>query len=191
MLKLRHCPSDLEYDGDSQMNANARITISCNDRVGLVSDISGRIFDIGANLGPTYFALEDGTAKFETSCELPDGCPVSECATALNALSLENADIKVEEIAAIPALTTAPGATHMIECSGIDQPGLIARLSEIFIEYNANIVRLAASSTDEKDARIYTTRFAVAIAPERASNCLATLANTAGSMRLVFKFDEL
>ena len=55
----------------------------------------------------------------------------------------------------------------------------------------ANIVRMAASATDEKDARIYTTRFAVEIPPERAANCLATLANTAGSMRLVFKFDEL
>ncbi|WP_417803904.1 glycine cleavage system protein R [Thalassospira lucentensis] len=173
------------------MNANARITISCTDRVGLVSDICGRLFDIGTNLGPTSFAITDGTAKFETTCELPESCPVAECTTALRELTLENADIRVEQIAAAPELTSAPGATHMIECAGIDQPGLIARLSEIFIEYNANIVSLAASATDEKDARIYTTRFAVAIAPERASNCLATLANTAGSMRLVFKFDEL
>ena len=122
---------------------------------------------------------------------MPESCPVAECTTALRELTLENAEIRVEQIAAAPELTSAPGATHMIECAGIDQPGLIARLSEIFIEYNANIVSLAASATDEKDARIYTTRFAVAIAPERASNCLATLANTAGSMRLVFKFDEL
>ncbi|MBX2833024.1 MAG: ACT domain-containing protein [Rhodospirillales bacterium] len=173
------------------MNANARITISCSDRVGLVSEICGRLFDIGTNLGPTSFVLDGNMAKFETSCELPDSCPVSECATALRELTLENADIQVAEIAAAPELTNAPGATHMIECSGIDQPGLIARLSEIFIEYNANIVRLAASATDEKDARIYTTRFAVAIPPERAANCLATLANTAGSMRLLFKYDEL
>lgn len=173
------------------MKANTRITVSCTDRVGLVSDISGLLFDIGANLGPTSFALSGDTAKLETSCELPDGCPPSECEAGLRELSLANAEISVEPIAAAPELTTAPGATHMIECSGIDQPGLIARLSEIFIEYNANIVRLAASATDEKDARIYTTRFAVAIPPERAANCLATLANTAGSMRLVFKFNEL
>jgi len=173
------------------MKANTRITISCADRVGLVSAISGHLFDIGANLGPTSFGLENGTAKFETTCELPESCPTSECAAGLHELSLENADITVEAIAAAPELVSAPGATHMIECSGIDQPGLIARLSEIFIEYNANIVRLAASATDEKDARIYTTRFAVAIPPERAANCLATLANTAGSMRLLFKYDEL
>ncbi|RCK45822.1 MULTISPECIES: glycine cleavage system protein R [Thalassospira] len=173
------------------MKANTRITISCTDRVGLVSDISGLLFDIGANLGPTSFGLDGNTAKFETSCELPDDCPPSECAAGLAELSLENADISVEAIAAAPELVGAPGATHLIECSGIDQPGLIARLSEIFIEYNANIVRMAASATDEKDARIYTTRFAVAIPAERASNCLATLANTAGSMRLLFKFDEL
>ncbi|HAI32389.1 MULTISPECIES: glycine cleavage system protein R [Thalassospira] len=173
------------------MNANTRITISCNDRVGLISDITGRLFDIGTNLGPTSFSLEGNRAHFETSCELPEDCPIAECETGLRELALENADITVEAIAAAPELTTAPGATHLIECSGIDQPGLIARLSEIFIEYNANIVRLAASATDEKDARIYTLRFAVAIPPERSANCLATLANTAGSMRLVFKFDEL
>ncbi|WP_033067002.1 glycine cleavage system protein R [Thalassospira australica] len=173
------------------MNANTRITISCDDRVGLVSDITGRLFDIGTNLGPTSFALNGATARFETTCELPDDCPISECETGLSELALENADITVEAIAAAPKLTTAPGATHLIECSGVDQPGLIARLSEIFIEYKANIVKLAASASDEKDARIYTLRFAVAIPPERAANCLATLANTAGSMRLVFKFDEL
>ena len=173
------------------MNANTRITISCDDRVGLISDITGRLFDIGTNLGPTSFSLDGDVAKFETSCELPDECPISECEAVLRGLSLGNADITVEAIAAAPEMTTAPGATHLIECSGIEQPGLIARLSEIFIEYNANIVRLAASATDEKDARIYTLRFAVAIPPERAANCLATLANTAGSMRLVFKFDEL
>ena len=173
------------------MNANTRITISCNDRVGLISDITGRLFDIGTNLGPTSFSLEGNRAHFETNCELPEDCPIAECETGLRELALENADITVEAIAAAPELTTAPGATHLIECSGIDQPGLIARLSEIFIEYNANIVRLAASATDEKDARIYTLRFAVAIPPERSANCLATLANTAGSMRLVFKFDEL
>lgn len=173
------------------MKPNTRITISGTDRVGLVSDISGLLFDIGANLGPTSFVLKGNTATFETRCELPEGCPPSECEAGLRKLEIENAVISVEPIAAIPELTSAPGATHMIECSGIDQPGLIARLSEIFIEYDANIVRLAASATDEKDVRIYTTRFAVAIPPERADNCLATLANTAASMRLDFKSDAL
>ncbi len=173
------------------MNANARIMISCDDRVGLISDITGRLFDIGANLGTTSFTIKDAKAIFETDCELPESCSIAECKSAVSELPMTNADIVVEQIAAAPELTTAPGATHLIECSGIDQPGLIARLSEIFIEYNANIVRMAASATDEKDARIYTTRFAVEIPAERAANCLATLANTAGSMRLVFKFDEL
>jgi glycine cleavage system transcriptional repressor len=165
--------------------------ISCDDRVGLISDITGRLFDIGANLGPTSFNMNNTVAVFETSCELPDSTSIAECKSAISELAMTNANIVIEPIVAAPALTSAPGATHLIECSGIDQPGLIARLSEIFIEYKANIVRLAASATDEKDARIYTTRFAVAIAPERATNCLATLANTAGSMHLVFKFDEL
>jgi glycine cleavage system transcriptional repressor len=58
------------------MNANTRITISCDDRVGLISDITGRLFDIGTNLGPTSFALEGGTAKFETTSAGPDRASV-------------------------------------------------------------------------------------------------------------------
>lgn len=173
------------------MHANTRITISCTDRVGLVSDISGRLFDIGANLGPTGFALDQGRANFVTTCELPDTCQITECEAALCELPMDQAEITVEAIHPAPLSGQAAGASHLIECSGIDQPGLIARLSEIFIEFNANIVQLSASATDEKDTRIYTTRFAVAIPAERASACLATLANTAGSMRLLFRFEEL
>lgn len=173
------------------MNANTRITISCADRVGLVSDISSRLFDIGVNLGATSFVLDRGRANFITTCELPDTCPITECEAALCELPMEQAEITVEAIQPAPVLTDTPGATHLIECSGIDQPGLIARLSEIFIEFNANIVQLAASATNENDARVYTTRFAVAIPEDRAAACLATLANTAGSLRLLFKFDTL
>ena len=172
------------------MNANTRITISCQDRVGLVSDITGRLFDIGVNLGPTGFALDQGRATFTTECELPDTCPITECEVALCELSMKQAEVTVEAIYPVLPAANAPGATHMIECSGIDQPGLIARLSEIFIEFNANIVQLAASASSENDSRVYTTRFAVAIPADRAAACLATLANTAGSLRLLFKFDE-
>ncbi|MFH1805051.1 MAG: hypothetical protein ABID63_09210 [Pseudomonadota bacterium] len=173
------------------MTPNTRITVSCTDRVGLVSDITGRLFDIGANLGATSFALDHGRASFATSCELPDTCPLAECETALRELPMEKAEITVEAMPETAPLTSAPGATHLIECSGVDQPGLIARLSEIFIEYHANIVQLSASASSEKDTRVYTARFAVTIPTDRAANCLATLANTAGSLRLVFRFVEL
>lgn len=170
------------------MNANTRITITCSDRVGLVSDITGRLFDIGVNLGATSFELDNGVASFSTDCELPESCPITECEGALFALPMENAEITVEALTPGNPLSEAKGATHIIECSGIDQPGLIARLSEIFIEYDANIVQMAATATSENDSRVYTTGFAVAIPKDRAEACLATLANTAGSLRMLFRF---
>ena len=36
------------------------ITIFCHDRTGLVSAITGRLFEIGANLGDTSFAMLGG-----------------------------------------------------------------------------------------------------------------------------------
>ena len=75
--------------------------------------------------------------------------------------------------------------THRVAIAGGDQPGLVARLAEIFAQYGANIVRLDAQKLPEAEGGRYVTRFAVWLAPERAAICLAAVANTAGSMGLV------
>ena len=65
--------------------------------------------------------------------------------------------------------------------SGGDRPGLIARLSEVFGQFNANIVRMDAQRLPEQG--LYVTRFAVSLT-ERVEACLATVANTAGELNL-------
>ena len=80
--------------------------------------------------------------------------------------------------------------THRIEVSGGDQLGLIARLSEIFAQFGANIVRLDAQKLPDAEGGRYVTRFAVSLPPDRAQTCLATIANTAGSLGLESSAEE-
>ena len=60
----------------------------------------------------------------------------------------------------------------------------MARLSEVFKQYEANIVRLEARKLSDAEGGLYVTRFAVFIPPEQANLCLATVGNTAGTLGL-------
>ncbi|MFL5036617.1 MAG: amino acid-binding protein, partial [Microvirga sp.] len=80
--------------------------------------------------------------------------------------------------------------THRIAVSGGDQLGLVARLADVFAQYGANIVRLEARKLSPAEGGLYVTRFAVFIPPAHADLCLATVANTAGTLGLDCKVEE-
>jgi glycine cleavage system transcriptional repressor len=80
--------------------------------------------------------------------------------------------------------------THRVTISGGDQLGLVARLSHVFAQNEANIVRLEARKLPDSEGGLYVTRFAVWIPPGRANMCLATVANTAGSLGLASHVEE-
>ena len=83
-----------------------------------------------------------------------------------------------------PSPGPAGSVTHRITISGGDQLGLVARLAEVFKQYDANIVRLEARKLSEAEGGLYVTRFAVFIPQELVNLCLATVNNTAGSLAL-------
>ena len=80
--------------------------------------------------------------------------------------------------------------THRVTISGSDQLGFVARLSHVFAQDGANIVRREARKLPDSEGGLYVTRFAVSIPPGRASMCLATVANTAGSLGLTSHVEE-
>ncbi|MBR9970645.1 glycine cleavage system protein R [Magnetospirillum sulfuroxidans] len=167
----------------------ALISISCPDRPGLVAAITGRLFDLGVNLGDSSFAMLGAGAEFSSVCELPAALSVDEVRAALAALAeLSQARIDVRRF----ELDCAPGVlgriTHRVIVSGGDRPGLVARLSEVFGQFSANIVRMDAQRVPEQD--LYVTRFSVCI-PERAAACLATITNTAGELHLFSHIEEV
>ncbi len=167
------------------MASHAVISIFCADRTGLVSAVAGRLFDIGLNLGDTTFAVLGEGAEFTSVCEVPDDLSVATIEAELRALPLlADATVEVRAFDFAPTHGPAGRITHRIAISGGDQPGLIARLAEVFVQFDANIVRLNAERVPDAGGERYVTRFAVSVAPDKADACMATVANTAGELRL-------
>ncbi len=167
------------------MASVALVSILCRDRVGLVSAIADHLFGAGVNLGDTAFAVLGTGAEFTSVCELPDGVTIQELEEGLARIpELEGAQVRVVPFAFEPSPGPMGRITHRVEVSGGDQLGLIARLSEIFTHYGANIVRLEAQKLPDRQGGRYVTRFAVSLPPDRAEICLAAVGNTAGSLGL-------
>jgi len=173
------------------MSSVALVSITAADRVGLVSAIAGRLYDLGINLRDTTFATLGQGADFTAVCEMSGDLDIGELRSALADLpELEGGEVRVSpyEFDAIPG----PDAriTHRFELDGGDQLGLIARLAEVFREYGANIVRMEAQTLPTAGGDRYVTRFAVSIPKPRQETCLAAVSNTAGSLRLECRVAE-
>ncbi len=167
------------------MTKTVFVSISCADRLGLIAAISGCLFDLGGNLGDTTFAVLGGAADFDSVVELPDDCSPEHVESTLRALSeLADADISVQAFTLSPVHATSAQVTHRITVSGGDRPGLVARLSEVFVEFGANIVRLNAERIPSPAGSVYGVIMAVHIPTHTTDSCLATVANTAGSLGL-------
>ncbi len=173
------------------MASIALVSILGSDRVGLVAAIADHLFDAGVNLRDTSFATLGSGAEFIALCELPDEVTPQEIEAGLTALpDLEGSQVRVVPYDFDPSPSPAGHITHRITVSGGDQLGLVARLAEVFRRYEANIVRLEARKLPDSEGGLYVTRFAVSIPPGRASMCLATVANTAGSLGLTSHVEE-
>ena len=171
------------------MASLALVTTVCPDRVGLISGITGQLFGLGINLRDATFAVMGTGAEFSAVCELPPTLSVEEVRTGLAAVpELEGARIEVTPFRFDPNPGPAARITHRVLVSGGDQPGLIARLSEIFTQFQANIVRMDAQTTpghgEGRAGGLYTVRFSVSIPAERTEVCLSAVANTAEALGL-------
>ena len=169
----------------------ALVSVLCADRVGLVAAIADHLFDAGVNLRDATFATLGAGAEFVAVCELPGGLSPDDIETGLKQLpELEGAQVRAVPYAFDPNPPAAGRVTHRITVSGGDQLGLVARLSDIFTQYDAKIVRLEARKLSDAEGGLYVTRFAVHIPPEGVDPCLATVTNTAGSLGLSSTVEE-
>lgn len=170
----------------------ALVSTVCPDRVGLVSAITGTLFDRGVNLRDATFAVMGQGAEFSAVCDLPETLDLDALQAELAGLpELDGAQVRVTSFAFDPSPGPLGRITHRIEVSGGDQPGLIARMSEIFTQFDANIVRLDAQTLPEPQGERYAIRFAVSIPEERRTPCLAAVANTAESLGLTCRAEAL
>ena len=169
----------------------ARVSVFGPDRVGFVAAIADYLFSAGVSLGDTTFAALGSGAEFVALCDLPEGITPDSIQAGLRQLpELAGAEIQAVPYAFDPSSGPAGKVTHRITISGGDQLGLVARLSEVFKQYEANIVRLEARKLPGAEGDLYATRFAVSIPKEKASLCIATVGNTAGSLGLSWQVEE-
>lgn len=174
------------------MSLSALVSIIGPDRVGLVSAVTGRLFDLGANLGDTAFAVLGGGAEFTAICEFATEMDLETLERELEALSeLDGAEVNVSRFELATMHSASETITHMFTVSGGDSPGLMARLCEVFGQFDANIVRLNSERVPGGSINQYVITAAVAIPDESASNCIATIANTAGEMGLDYDFTTI
>lgn len=171
------------------------VTAFAPDRTGLIADIAGRLFEMGANLGDTTFAVLGSAAEFSSVVEMPEGSTPDAVQADLKLLpELAAARIEVLPFEMNPHHEPQGHITHRIAVTGGDRPGLIARLSELFGQYHANIVRMNAQRIPGPDGgtdgSVLVTRFAVSIPPESEQACLASAGNTAGELGLSFDWEK-
>lgn len=174
------------------MTTTALVSIICPDRVGLVSDITGLIYDLGVNLCDTTFAVLGGGAEFTAVCELPGSLGLDEMKKQLAELDVKRDwEISVVRFTLSPVHGESGRITHRIVLKGGDRPGLITRLCEIFGQFKANIVRLNSERIPGSGMDLYEIRIAVWIPDEHVKTCLATVANTAGELRMQWRSSEV
>ncbi|NQV57047.1 MAG: amino acid-binding protein, partial [Rhodospirillales bacterium] len=128
-------------------------------------------------------------AEFTSVVELPGGINLDALNAELSSLAvLGDAEIKVSDFKLAPLQGPTGQITHQITLTGGDQPGLIARLCEVFIEFKANIVRLVTEPTADG---LYIMRLSVFIPKNAADACLATVKNTAENLQMSFTSEGL
>ena len=159
------------------------LTIVCPDKPGLVSSITAELFDLGINLGDANFAVLGQGAEFTAVLETPPDLAVNHVEQALSGLSaLEQADIQLKPFSYNALRGDQLAATHHILLEGDDQPGLVARLTELLIDYSANIVRMDARTLQKSKQQSYVIELWFWVPADRAEACTSAINNTAATL---------
>lgn len=167
------------------MTQHLFVTVFCPDRTGLVAAVAGQLFDMGLNLGDTNFAVLGTQAEFSAVCDAPDDVSAADVEGALKALpEAEGARVEVRPFGLDPVADPSGRITHRVYVRGGDRPGLVARMAEVFGQYDANIVRMSAEHMPDLAGGQYVVRFDVNVPPDAVERCLNTAANTAGELHL-------
>lgn len=172
---------------------NLLISIVGRDKVGVVSEVTGYLFDIGGNLADSSYAVLGEGFEFSAVTSFQNHIDQTEIEEGLSTLAtLQGARITVVPFDFETARGETATITHTVEITGGDRPGLIARMSEVLMNFDANIVRMSSKRTvNAEGVAIYRTRFAVSVAAGQVDRLSAALYNTAGSLRLDCTLDPV
>ncbi len=166
------------------MTQTLLISIFGPDQTGLISAITGTLFDLDVNFGDTNFAVLGAGAEFTSVCDSPLSPELLE-QHLKNIPELQVATVKVIPFQLSSLHGPTAKITHQILLRGADHPGLLAQLTEVLTSFEANIVRLNAERIPAPGGETqYLIHLAVYLPELRADSCLATIQNTASSLQM-------
>lgn len=173
--------------------ASFLISIIGKDQTGVVSSVTGYLFEIGANLADSSFAVLGKAFEFSCVATFDATLDREELENGLaNLETLNDARITVTNFHYELERSDSGEITHTVEITGGDRPGLVARISEVLVDYDANIVRMSSRRVPLDDGTFdYRTRFAINLSMDRYQALEAALYNTAGSLRLECRLDPV
>ena len=97
-------------------NHTALVSILCEDRPGLIADVTGRLYDLGINLGDTTFAVLGSGAKLTLVAKLPSDISIPDVEEELRSIPvLRGADVEVAPFAYRDTHDQSAHITHRIE----------------------------------------------------------------------------
>ena len=167
------------------MSKHLLINILAPDQTGLLSEACGALFDLGVNLQDTTFAVLGTGAEFSAVCRVDDGTDDQVLKDELSACpALGQARIDVTPFPFGDTAAASAEINYRIKLEGRDQPGLVARISEIFYQHEANIVRLNTRHMPGVDGDAYQIRIGASVPDSRALTCLSAIDNTAQQMNM-------
>lgn len=183
-MEINTAMSNSNIDTNTKID-NALVSIKGPDKVGLISAVAGRLFDLGINFAEISFSVLDGNAEFSAVCQLHGETNLDTLKSELSALEqLNDCEISVIHFVAKSVTPATQTVSHIISISGADGPGLLARLCEVFQQFNANIVQLNSERIIGSSGEQFVISVAVSIPPDAVKSCLAHISNTAGELGL-------
>jgi glycine cleavage system transcriptional repressor len=165
------------------MHKTYLLSVVCPDRTGLISAITGELFSLGINLADANFSILGSGAEFSAVLDAPEELDIDGMRQALSALpELEQADIEIKPYTLTQLRGESGTVTHHLSLKGDDQPGLVARITELFLDYGANIVRMDTHVVGKAGGTDYAIDLWVWVPEQRAQACIAAINNTAASL---------
>lgn len=159
------------------------LSLVCPDRPGLISAVTGELFNLGVNLGDTNYAVMGEGAEFSAMLDAPAALGAEEIERHLKSLpELAQARLRVTPFDYGVQRGQTGTVTHHATLEGDDQPGLVVRLTELFLDFDANIVRMDTRTSVHAGAAHYVIELWVWIPEAREAACLGALNNTAASL---------
>ena len=172
------------------MAENALISYIGPDRAGLIAKVTGRMSELGVDLGDVTFAALGDAAEMTLLCEIPKELTLEKLAKELGAMpEIQSGELKVTPFQMKSMLGPSSRITHRIILSGGDRPGLVSKITKILDDHGANIVRMNAERLMGASGKQYISRFAISLREERAPACLAAIVSLAGELKLTFRYE--